>query len=91
MIRWEKNLDLQVKNELNGKTIYLTLKTKAKRLGAPTLIFSSIVSVASHVLTKLAEVTMTVRVPPFVKGHFTRKPVHAKNLLSFPTHDKFDH
>ena len=44
-------------------------------------------SVASQVLTKLAEVTIAVRVPPFVKGHFTRKPVHMQNLMPFPTHD----
>jgi hypothetical protein len=54
-------------------------------------MFSSTVSVASQVLTKLAEVRMTERVRLFFKGNLTRKPVHEKNLLPFPTDDTFDH
>jgi hypothetical protein len=64
---------------------------QGKRVGAPTLIFSSTVCVASHVLTKLAEVRMTVCARPLCKGHLTMKPVHEKNLVPFPTEVKFDH
>jgi hypothetical protein len=46
-------------------------------------MLSSTVSVASQVLTKLAEVTMTERMVLFFKGHRTNKPVHERTSCRF--------